>query len=201
VSSRSSVAPRRVPQQLRGERRVAGLLRAAACELDEAGYESATMSSIAGRAGASIGSLYQFFPNKDSVVEALRAQYVKEIEKLWAALAAGVNYLTTEQLVSRLVRSQIDFAEGHPGFLAMIDAPPTANSPRRREIIHGRIARVILARKPGMSRSKALRVAAVVNQIVRSLLTLYARADGKEEKAAILEEFQVVLTGYLRAHL
>jgi AcrR family transcriptional regulator len=196
VSSLSSAAPRRIPQQPRGERRVASLLRAAACELAESGYDSATMSSIAERAGSSIGSLYQFFPNKESVVEALRSQYVKEIEKLWASVAADAKHLTPEELVSRLVRSQIEFAEGHPGFLALIDAPPSANTPRRREIIRGRIARVVLTRKPGMCRSKVLRVAAVVQQIVRSLLTLYARAD-MGEKTAILDEFETLLTGYL----
>jgi AcrR family transcriptional regulator len=154
------------------------------------------MAAIAERAGASIGSLYQFFPNKESVVEALRAQYVNEIEKLWAALAAEASRLPVSELVSRLFRSQIEFAEGHPAFLALFDAPPTVNTAQRREIVRGRIARVILKRKPRMSRSKALRLAAVVHQIVKGLLTLYARAD-KREKLAIVDEFKVVLTEYL----
>jgi AcrR family transcriptional regulator len=190
------VTPRRLPQQPRGERRVAGLLQAAAYVIDDVGYEPATMAAIAERAGASIGSLYQFFPNKESVVEALRAQYVKEIEKLWAALAAEASRLPVSELVSRLFRSQIEFAEGHPAFLALFDAPPTVNTAQRREIVRGRIARVILKRKPRMSRSKALRLAAVVHQIVKGLLTLYARAD-KREKLAIVDEFKVVLTEYL----
>jgi AcrR family transcriptional regulator len=190
------VAPRRVPQQPRGERRVAALLQAAACVIGDVGYEPATMAAIAERAGASIGSLYQFFPNKESVVEALRAEYVKEIEKLWAALAAEASRLPAGALVSRLFHSQIEFAESHPAFLALFDAPPTVNTLRRREIIRGRIARVILKRKPRMSRSKAFRLAAVVHQIVKGLLTLYARAD-KGERFAIVEEFKVVLTGYL----
>jgi AcrR family transcriptional regulator len=175
---------------------VAGLLQAAACVIGDVGYEPATMAAIAERAGASIGSLYQFFPNKESVVEALRAQYVNEIEKLWAALAAEASRLPVSELVSRLFRSQIEFAEGHPAFLALFDAPPTVNTARRRETVRGRIARVILKRKPRMSRSKALRLAAVVHQIVKGLLTLYARAD-KREKLAIVEEFRVVLTEYL----
>jgi AcrR family transcriptional regulator len=196
VSSRSSVAPRRIPQQERGERRVDGLLQAAANVIADVGYDSATMAAIAERAGSSIGSLYQFFPNKEAVVEALRTQYVSEIEELWAALAAEASRLPVHELVSRLFRSQIDFAEGHPAFLVLFDAPPTANTAQRREIIRGRIARVILTRKPRMSRGKAFRLAAVVHQIVKGLLTLYARAD-QRERPVIVEEFQVVLTGYL----
>jgi AcrR family transcriptional regulator len=175
---------------------VAGLLQAAACVIGDVGYEPATMAAIAERAGASIGSLYQFFPNKESVVEALRARYVEEIEDLWAVLAADASTLSVDQLVSRLFRSQLNFAEGHPAFLALFDAPPTANTAQRREIIRGRIARVILTRKPRMSRNKAFRLAAVVHQIVKGLLTLYARAE-RREKLAIVGEFKAVLTGYL----
>ncbi|MDQ2711302.1 MAG: TetR/AcrR family transcriptional regulator, partial [Acidobacteriota bacterium] len=62
MASRSLITPRRVPRQERGERRVAALLEAAAAEIAEMGCEGATMSGIAERAGACIGSLYQFFP-------------------------------------------------------------------------------------------------------------------------------------------
>jgi len=44
---------RRIPQQERGERRVAELLEAAAFELAEVGYYAATMKAIAKRTGAS----------------------------------------------------------------------------------------------------------------------------------------------------
>lgn len=166
----------------------------------EDGYEAATMSSIAAHAHSAIGSLYQFFPNKEAVVEALRAQYLKEIKRLWAALATEAGSLTIAGLVSRLIQLQIEFAEDHPAYLALIGAPPTANSARRREIIRSRIAEVILARKPEMLRSQAFRLAAVVQQALRGLLMLYGRAD-KRERAAILEEFNALLTGYLRARL
>jgi AcrR family transcriptional regulator len=200
LPSHSAITPRRIPQQERGQRRVAGLLHAAASVIAETGYEPATMCAIAERAGSSIGSLYQFFPNKESVVDALRAQYVKEIEKLWAALAAEARGLTVEELVCRLIRLQIQFAESHPASLALFDAPPTANTPRRREIIRGRIARVILARQPRLSRARALRLAAVVQEIVKGLLALYARASAGE-RALVLGEFETVLTGYLGTKL
>jgi AcrR family transcriptional regulator len=175
---------------------VDGLLSAAAGEIAECGYEAATMCAIAARADSAIGSLYQFFPNKESVVDALRAQYVKELEKLWASLAAEAKHLTVEELVSRLLHSQIDFAERHTAFLALFDAPPTVNTPRRREIICGRIARVILKRNPHIARSETLRIASVVQQILKGLLTLYARAD-KAEQGVLVSEFKSVLTGYL----
>jgi AcrR family transcriptional regulator len=198
--SRLDAAPRRIPQQRRGQRRVASLLRAAASVIAEVGYAPATMSAIAERSNSSIGSLYQFFPNKESVVEALRTQYVKELERVWISLAEEASTLTLENLVARLVHSQVEFADGHPGFLPLFEAPPTVNSPRRREMIRDRIARVILKRNSSMPRTETIRIAAIVQQIVNGLLRLYATAD-KGEKAAILEEFKSVLSRYLGSKL
>jgi AcrR family transcriptional regulator len=175
---------------------VDGLLRAAARVIAKGGYEAATMSAIAACAESAIGSLYQFFPNKESVVDALRAQYARELEDIWDSLAAEANRLTVEKLVSRLIRSQVDFAERHAAFFALFDAPPTVNTVRRREMFRLRIARVILKRNPRIPRNETLRIAAVVQQIVKGLLTLYARAD-KAEKGIIVGEFKSVLTGYL----
>ncbi|MET1046071.1 MAG: helix-turn-helix domain-containing protein, partial [Hyphomicrobium sp.] len=52
------------PQRRPGQERVAALLEAAAAIIAEKGYDGATMAEVAARAGAQIGSLYRFFPNK-----------------------------------------------------------------------------------------------------------------------------------------
>ena len=64
---------RREPRQERGRRRIEGILEAAARVFAEVGYEAATTNAIAREARTSIGSLYQFFPNKGAVLEALAA--------------------------------------------------------------------------------------------------------------------------------
>ncbi len=171
---------------------MAGLLRAAACVIAEKGYAPATMCAIGKRADSSIGSLYQFFPNKEAVVDALRVQYTKEIGKLWAAFAAQAASLTVAGLVSRLIKSLIEFAESHPSLCALFEAPPTANSSRRREHIRERIAKVYLACNPRIPNATALRLAAVVNEIVKGLLRLYART-GPDERPLIVEEFKGIL--------
>jgi hypothetical protein len=51
-----------------------------------------------------------------------------------------------------------------------------------------------------MPRTTALRIASVVQQVSRALLTLYAQADS-HEKTAMIEEFKSVLTGYLAPKL
>ncbi|MFZ0703378.1 MAG: TetR/AcrR family transcriptional regulator [Candidatus Acidiferrales bacterium] len=194
VPSYSSPAQRRIPQQKRGRRRVAGFLRAAACVITDMGYEQATMSAIAERARSCIGSLYQFFPNKRSVAEALRDQYIEEIEQSWIALGRQAAALNAEDLAHRLVSLQIEIVKNHPALLALLDVPPASHT--RREMIRARIATVLVSHKSRMSRTTALRIASVVQQVSRALLTLYAQADA-DEKTAMIGEFKSVLTGYL----
>src|ERR1700743_1283175 len=67
------------PTQERGEKRVADLLAAAEQLFASSGYEATSMNAIASLAGSSIGSLYQFFPNKESVGAALLNRYTDEI--------------------------------------------------------------------------------------------------------------------------
>jgi AcrR family transcriptional regulator len=196
MSSYTSTEPRRIPQQKRGQRRVDGFLRAAASVVTDVGYEGATMCAIAERAHSCIGSLYQFFPNKRSVAEALRAQYIKEIEQSWIALERQAATLSAEKLISRLVSLQIQIVKSHPAVLALLDVPTTSRTPERCELIRIRIASVLMAHKPGMSKTTALRTASVVQQVSKALLTLIAQSDSTG-KIAMNEEFRSVLTGYL----
>lgn len=195
-----TTAPRRLPRQERGQRRVAKLLAAAEAVIAEKGYELTTMCAIAERAGSAIGSVYQFFPNKDAVAEALRARYVGEVEALWWELADHAQTLTAEVLVAELVKAEVDFAQRHRAFLALLDAPVTANSWKRRERIANGIARLLMTSNPQMARVEALEAGAVVHQIVKGMLTLYAR-PGVKKRARIVKEFEAVLLGYLKPKL
>lgn len=70
--SQTEQAPlRRRPVQQRSARRVERMLDAASDLLNEHGYEALTTTAIAKRAGVAVGSLYQFFPDKRAVVQAL----------------------------------------------------------------------------------------------------------------------------------
>jgi AcrR family transcriptional regulator len=63
--------PRKAPVQARSAATVEAILEAAAHILESEGFDGYTTNAIAKRAGVSIGSLYQYFPNKDAVTAAL----------------------------------------------------------------------------------------------------------------------------------
>src|SRR5260370_38991873 len=114
---------RRIPQQERGERRVAQLLGAAADVIAQNGYEAATMTEIAEHAGASIGALYQYFPNKEAVVRALRARYGDEMDARWTILDKAPAELSVKGYVEHFVHVMVQFIEEHPSYIPLLEAP------------------------------------------------------------------------------
>lgn len=70
-SARRQVTPRKLPVQQRSRANVERILEAAAVLLEEKGYDHLTTAAIAGQAGCSIGSIYQYFPNKHAIMTSL----------------------------------------------------------------------------------------------------------------------------------
>ena len=64
-------SPRKRPQQTRSRITVEAIIEASAQVLETDGYDALTTSRVAERAGVSIGTLYQYFPDKSAVVAAL----------------------------------------------------------------------------------------------------------------------------------
>ena len=192
---------RRVPQQDRGERRVAEVLEAASAVIAEVGYEAATMTEIAERAGASIGALYQYFPNKEAIVRALRQQFGDEMEARWRPLLGQGAELSVPELVDRIFDVIVDFMENRPAYLPLQSAPRTyKRDPAARHRLREYFATVFREKQPGMSAEEAFRVANVTVQIVKGMNPLYA--DAKQgERAEIVSEFKLLLASYLGARL
>jgi AcrR family transcriptional regulator len=67
---------RKQPVQQRSAKRVEQMLEACAALIDELGYDGVTTTLIAERAGVAVGSLYQFFPDKRAVVQALTKRHL-----------------------------------------------------------------------------------------------------------------------------
>lgn len=73
---RFTINPRKVPAQERSRATVDAVIQAATYILIEIGWEGLTTNAIAERAGVNIGSLYQFFPNKEAVIAEVQRRHV-----------------------------------------------------------------------------------------------------------------------------
>lgn len=69
----------RNPSQNRSKARVDSVLEAAKGLIREHGSSNLKMKEIAQRAGVTIGSIYQYFPNKEAIVEALARDYMSQL--------------------------------------------------------------------------------------------------------------------------
>lgn len=71
--------PRKTPRQARSQALVEAILEATARVLAERGYAGTNTNVVAERAGVSVGSVYQYFPNKDSLVTALHERHAAQM--------------------------------------------------------------------------------------------------------------------------
>ncbi|AZO18237.1 TetR/AcrR family transcriptional regulator [Mesorhizobium sp. M2A.F.Ca.ET.043.05.1.1] len=83
-------SPRRSPSQQRSRERVERMLAAASALIAEQGSDAMRMGEVAERAGVSIGSLYQFFPDKRAIVWALAERYTAESQACISAALKDV---------------------------------------------------------------------------------------------------------------
>lgn len=97
---------RRAPRQSRSRRMVERVLRACAQELCERGLGGMNTNGVAERAGISVGSIYQYFPDKAALVQALRAQHAQAMaqacEDLWQDTAPATLHEAVQALVKGL---------------------------------------------------------------------------------------------------
>jgi AcrR family transcriptional regulator len=106
---RAKVAtPRKQPIQARSRQTVAAILQATAQVLMTNGYDGTTTNLVAEKAGVSIGSLYEYFPNKESLVAALASVHVAELmARVDAVLSMPIDE-TLRAVVAALIRAGLD---------------------------------------------------------------------------------------------
>jgi AcrR family transcriptional regulator len=108
------IRPRKQPKQRRSMAMVDAILEATAQVLIQDGYERATTNKIAAKAGVSIGSLYQYFPNKEALVAALNTRLgLSELEMIRAKFAE-IGNLPVPQAIAALVTSMVELHRMEP---------------------------------------------------------------------------------------
>jgi AcrR family transcriptional regulator len=199
-----AVTMRRVPRQARGERRIAAILEAAAQVFYEVGFDAATTGLIAQRAQTAIGSLYDFFPNKEAIAQRLSEQFCEDLR----ALAEGM--LTDEQLVHAplsqviddIIDSLVRYHQTHPGFEALW--LQSQGDPRLARIYQdltetliSKTAWIMATRYVQSDEASILRASQICIRTTHALLTL--AGDGPGLDSQIIAELKIMIRAYLQA--
>jgi AcrR family transcriptional regulator len=193
----------RAPRRARGHQRVEVLLAAAAQVFADKGYDAATMTEIAAQADSSIGSLYQFFPTKDRIAQALIGQQTQDLRTRLDAMAQLSPRWSIDELSRRLCAALIEFRGQHPSFARLVDTPgvPAELVVAVRRDMRLQLVDILSPHAPQLSRACLTAVAAVVQQVMKSAVALNAdpAAESPTAAKAALQELRTMLRCYLES--
>ena len=116
-----STLPRKSASQERSRLMVETLLDATARVLTQEGYDRASTNRIAAVAGVSVGSLYQYFPNKEALAAALISRHVREMMDLIRQAISDQASNDLERSMRRLIRAMIDAHRVDPALHRVFD--------------------------------------------------------------------------------
>lgn len=126
-------APRKTPSQQRSQFTYEVILEAAAHISDEEGM-AATTNRVAERAGVSIGSLYQYFPNKQALLHELTLRHLDQVQTAFEALLE--EFRATRPSAEQAVTALVHLAIQENGPLIRVHQLMREHSPRSSELEH-----------------------------------------------------------------
>ena len=185
------------PKQARGKQRVAELIDAAAELFAEKGYEATTMTEIAQRAGAAIGSLYQFFPSKEALAEALFNRYAERAAASFARVEELAPGRPARELADLLIDYKLALRTDRDATIALSSS--VAGIVERRkplgDALRGRIASILRAANRALSEDEAAAAAVIVSQVMKIVPALAATEN--ERPLPLIGETRKLLALYI----
>ena len=185
------------PKRERGKQRVAALIDAGAELFAEKGYEATTMTEIASRAGAAIGSLYQFFPSKEALAEALFNRFAERAAAAFARVEERAPGCSARELADLFIDHKLGLGTDRDVAIALSNV--VAGIVERRkplgDALRGRIAAILSAGNSTLGQDEAAAAAIIVNQVMKMVPALAATED--ERAVALIGEARKLLALYI----
>ncbi|HTD28031.1 MAG TPA: hypothetical protein VK660_01445, partial [Xanthomonadaceae bacterium] len=161
-----------------------------------------TMTEIAARAGAPIGSLYQFFPTKGALADPLVQNYAALLLGDLQALEARAGELSPQALVESLFGLLRSRPRERAAAIPLAEARMDERARRTtfRHMLRKNIAAILKARAPGLSAEATRDIAIVMVQLMKAASSL-GDEEGLVGRSGALRELQVLAVQYLEQRL
>src|SRR6202167_1170851 len=164
---------RRQPQQRRARQTVEAILDAVVRILKREGFQAITTNRVAEVAGVSIGSLYQYFPDRAALFEALHQRHIDEIDRLFASQFMEHAGSPLEKLIPAMVDAMIEAHATDPELyeLLMTEVPHRKGGSKDFSArLHGAFLLAISSAAPELRKRGDLdKVVFVVTHMVEAL--------------------------------
>jgi AcrR family transcriptional regulator len=186
-----SLALRREPNQRRSRERVEGILVAAAALIAEKGSDAMRMGEVAAKAGVSIGSLYQYFPDKAAIIRRLAERYNAEGRAcIQAALATPRSMKELRAAFIRLVDTYYALFLAEPVMRDIWSGTQADKALREIELADSRANGAILAGalarlRPGADRAALAASAFLIMQLGEATMRLAISVERAEGDALV----------------
>lgn len=197
---------RRQPKQARSQERVHHILDVAEQLFIELGYDQTTTRAIASRAEVPVGSLYQFFPDKEAIVKALANRYFEQEYHLFVQLNTELAEAPIGVYVDRTIDAFDQFATDHPGYCAvleqLIDLMTAADIKSLDEydrLILKELAHFLERRNPSLDSEKCELIATTVVKAANELLWLSLTRD-RTFREQLVAETKTLIAAYLQTY-
>lgn len=196
-------ARRRSPRrQERGQRRIAAILDAAASLFTSRGVEGTTMSAIAAKSETSIGSLYQFFPNREALVEALAEQYLADWQRMRAESASS-RPRGLRASIDAGIDARVKFHLDHAAVSRLLESnTSTARAIRELQTELGSAVAFLSSYGPEIPEKTLGLYARMVNAMVNGVMnTVVYGALSAAQRGALIDELKSVVYAYVEKRL
>lgn len=192
---------RRNPRQGRARATVEAVLEAAAQILETKGLKGATTNAIAERAGVSVGSLYQYYPDKGALVLALYERHLAQLAEAMEACFREAEGLPLEPAVRHLIQGLVAQYQARPGLQRVLveEVPHLGGDRRTREAeaaLRTRVQAFLEARGRELGHPRPDLAASVIVPTVEALTHAAAR-EGRLQEAELRPELERLVLGYL----
>ena len=196
---------RRVPRQARSRARLQRMLDAADELLAAEGAGAFTTTRIATVAGVPVGSVYRYFPDKETIVQALAVRYWSDFEDLVAAAAEADEREPLEDPGAAVIDALAAGFRARPGFLALwyggLRTEQVRNATRpTRTAIAASVARILAVHYPSAAEEERATAARMVVLAGDAMLREAFRQD-PDGDPELLAETKVMIDAYLTARL
>lgn len=205
--SSSPSVMRRIPRQVRSQERVKRILDVARELFIAEGYAATTTNAIATHAQVPIGSLYQFFPDKAAILQALALRYGELLRQQLVAIDnAEIAALPLLAYVDQLIDTADQFFTEHPGYRAIfmeaqgiMPELEALEEAADAQLIQD-LARSLARRNAGLESANYEVIAFVLVKVIGTLLWL---SLGQEElfRQRLVAETKRLTLNYLQSYL
>jgi AcrR family transcriptional regulator len=187
------------PQRSNGRERVTDILETAAKVIRERGFDATTMKEIAERSQTNTGSLYRFFPNKESIAEALIERYSRLVAAEFDRIETVSNSAPIDRLADNLIDFLLTIHEETLALSALLDSRADGFVKRKefRNRTLQRICAILASRAPKLDKKVIKDIAVVLLHAMKIMVAISvdptaATSPGAAEQLRIMNRLYLM---------